>query len=85
MRKNGQYARYDRPGQCDGMRCVIGDLVSYQNNRECSTTIAGKARIAPVSIPPRAWISRSLARRAAHRAPYLNPLRTGRRGHHQGQ
>jgi len=30
------------------------DLVSYQNNRECSTTIAGKARIAPVSIPPRA-------------------------------
>src|SRR6266480_916930 len=32
----------------------VGDLVSYQNNRECSTTIAGKARIAPVSIPPRA-------------------------------
>jgi len=33
---------------------VIGDLVSYQNNRECSATIAGKARTAPVSIPPRA-------------------------------
>jgi hypothetical protein len=53
-RYTGDHRSIFRKRYAEMITRVSLDLVSYQSNRECSTTVAGKARIAPVSIPPRA-------------------------------